>query len=91
MVLGRVLSLALVRAELLGADQVLVQSMGWPRWLPAYDTPRSLEPDGTRAVLTEVLVVLQHSECPDRWAFLAGGAAALAGVACNRLKRRHSS
>ena len=67
-------------AELLGVEQELVQSMGWPWWLPAYDTPYGFEPDGTRAVLREVLVALQHPERPDRRAFLAVGAAALAGV-----------
>jgi len=68
-------------AELLGVDQEMVQSMGWPWWLPAYDAPHSFEPNGTRAVLREVLVALQHPQRSDRRAFLAVGAAALAGVA----------
>jgi transcriptional regulator with XRE-family HTH domain/tetratricopeptide (TPR) repeat protein len=65
-------------ADVLDVDQQLVETLGWPWWLPAFDTPHEFSARGTRAALREVLVALQH---PDRRAFLALSTGALVGVA----------
>jgi transcriptional regulator with XRE-family HTH domain/tetratricopeptide (TPR) repeat protein len=65
-------------ADVLGVDHELVETLGWPWWLPVFDIPHDFSARGTRAALREVLVVLQH---PDRRAFLALSTGALAGVA----------
>ena len=64
-------------ADVLGIDQNQVQHLGWPWWLPAFDTPHPFTPRGSRAALTEVLTALAH---PDRRAFLALTTGALIGV-----------
>jgi transcriptional regulator with XRE-family HTH domain len=65
-------------ADVLGVPQDLVETLAWPWWLPAFDTPHDFSARGTRAALREVLVVLQH---PDRRAFLALSTGALVCVA----------
>ncbi|MFJ8086272.1 XRE family transcriptional regulator [Streptomyces sp. NPDC096205] len=65
-------------AEVFRVGQTHVAQLGWPWWLPAFDTPHDFSPRGTRAALREVLVALHH---PDRRTFLAISSGALAGAA----------
>ncbi|WP_406220830.1 helix-turn-helix transcriptional regulator [Streptomyces decoyicus] len=66
----------LLLAAVFGVDERLVESLGWPHWLPGHDGPISLGPHSTVPALREALRTSM-----DRRAFLTYSTAALASLA----------
>lgn len=63
-------------AEVFDTDPAIVRALGWPHWVPGYDSPLSLGPGSTVPALREALKL-----SIDRRAFLGYTGASLTGIA----------
>ncbi|MFD8201654.1 XRE family transcriptional regulator [Streptomyces sp. NPDC059701] len=73
-------------ADVLGIPDADLRRLGWPGWLPAFETPALFSPSGSRAVLREVQVTRM-----DRRSFLVLSSSALVEMAADwaRIEPRH--
>ncbi|MER8090715.1 XRE family transcriptional regulator [Streptomyces sp. NPDC094048] len=75
-------------AAVLDIPAAMIEQLGWPGWLPAFEQPAPFSPSGSRAALREVQVTRM-----DRRSFLVLSSSTLVDVAADwaRIEPRHLS